>query len=307
MGRTSETIEVVEGQADLEARPRRADDDDIEVIVGSVRAQPRVDRRTGTSRSRLRRPADGGAHLMVYGGSARVESAGAVIEVPQGMGTAVPEGEPPPPAEPLLPAPRLAEPGRDAEIGFTTPLLSWRAVDGAVSYTVEMCTDAACARLVERLVGVADTRVISPPLPQGRVFWRVTAVSASGLDGQPAATVGFDVTSDQPDLAPPVVVLVCERPGAVSDPAALVVRPGERFRLVAHDDASGVDRVRFRWDGGEWQVAGNGWQAVPDIAGVHRLEVTARDHSGRAATPWSVEVRVDASSPPPPAVRVVRE
>jgi hypothetical protein len=74
------------------------------------------------------------------------------------------------------------------------PLLSWSAVAGATSYTVEVDPD-------NDFVGAASystkstSLVVPDPLAGGDWFWRVTASRGNGLNSLPSASFSFDITS----------------------------------------------------------------------------------------------------------------
>ena len=117
---------------------------------------------------------------MVYEGGGEVESGGQKVAVARGMGTSVEAGKPPAPPEKLLPAPEGLSPEPGTRIEHNELELAWRAVEGAASYTVELCADADCGLLVERRVGLAEAAwQPSPPSP-GDYYWRVTAYNGSG-------------------------------------------------------------------------------------------------------------------------------
>jgi len=304
-GVTREQLEVFEGQAELESRPRTANSADIEILVGGVRTQPRPGS-AGIARSRLRKPAEGGAQVMVYGGRADVESGGTAIEVPAGMGTAVEEGKAPAPPEKLLSAPDLKSPKPGTEISWSNPVFAWAVVPGAASYTVEVCLDSACARQVARSTGLENTAWRARKVPEGDLFWRVTATAPSGLDGFPSKTRLLKTQGDGCDREPPMVTVIPLSGAAAVDRTALEARPGARLRLEAHDDAAGVEWVRHRWDGGAWRT-GEGDISVPKDEGRHRLEVEAADRAGRVMQPLVVTVDLAAQKPQGAAVFVTRD
>lgn len=300
------SIEINRGQAELllkAPQPRRLD---IEIVVGDSIVRPRPGP-AGTGQTRSRRPEGGGAQLMVYGGSSRVEAGGAAVDVPRGMGTSVPEGGTPAPPEKLLPAPATESPARRARFGYANPRFEWRPVAGAVSYLVEVCGDPGCGRLALRATGLTGTSWHPDRLPAGDLFWRVTAVSPSGLDGFPSRAVPFAVTSEVPDLSPPAAAAAVVGSGHATADGAFVLGRGGRIRLEGRDDASGLWEIRYRWKTGETVGAWRLWQerdlAPPDGAAEHTLEVEATDRLGRRAEPWSVRVARDESLPEPPTVR----
>ncbi len=296
-----EAIEIERGQADLELVAARPDKVEIEIEIGGTVARPQVGP-AGRAQTRTRKSDAGSSQVMVYGGSSEVEAGGRKVAVARGMGTSVPEGGVPAPPEKLLDAPKTVRPARGSSWAFANPPFAWRPVDGAVAYTVEVCRDAGCGSLVERAVGLTDSDWQSPSLPSGDLYWRVTAVSVSGLDGFPSRAVPFAVSGGA-DVGPPVVVAALAGAGYVTDDGVLVLGDGGAVRLAAHDDAAGVAEVRYRWDGGTWQRWRGGDLQPPSQAAT--LELQATDRGGRESRIWTVRVERDAEGPEPP--RAVRD
>lgn len=288
-----ESIEILEGQVDLTQRPKRASPQ-IEIVVAGALARPRPGA-GGSAATRARRDADAAA-VMSFGGSSEVESGGQTVQVPQGMGTTVPAGRPPRAPERLLAAPRASGPVRFA---FANPALHWRAVTGAASYTAEVFADEACTRLAARGSGLTTTGWRVEGLASGSYFWRVTAVSASGLDGYPSRPRPLELASDRVDRDPPVVVVAIEGAGRAESSQRIRLGPRSALRLVAQDDASGVESVRCRWDSGSWMSATAPLQ--PPSSGEHRLEFQATDAAERESQVWSVTI-LGTLGPAPPSV-----
>lgn len=196
-GTPKKSIEIVEGQAELEARSATAAPaPEVEIVLGGTRATSRPDG-AGNARTRARRAEQGSAKVMAYGGQSEVEAGGAKVQVPHGMGTSVAAQGPPSPPEPLLPAPTGLEPVAGAERACADPLLAWQGAPQAAAYIVEICRDPACGVLVERRIGDAATQWRPDPLPLGELYWRVTARSRSGLDGYPSEGIRLAITSDR--------------------------------------------------------------------------------------------------------------
>lgn len=274
-------IEIVAGQADLEAAAPAggggpaARPSGIEVVVGATRAlpQPAAD---GTLRTRARRPDAGGAQVMVYDGTSRVEAAGEAVELERGTGTAVPEAGPPAPPEPLLPAPELAAPAAGAALAFDNPALDWRPVPGAAGYTVELCADPDCAALVARETGLDAPPWRPAALPVGDHHWRVTAVSPSGLDGYPSPGRALAITAAGPDREAPTVTLDAVGP-AFRAGSLLYLGPGARLEPTVAEAGGGEALVGYRLDGAE--VAADAWETA--WPGGERLaELVATDYAG---------------------------
>ncbi|MGN6186017.1 MAG: FecR domain-containing protein [Thermoanaerobaculia bacterium] len=173
--RGANEIEIVDGHADLDKpAPSAKPASDIEIIVGTTTAKPA----SGAAKARFRKEGTN-AQVMSYRGSANVASAGASVKVGEGMGVAVPEGQKPPKPEKLLLAPAVSP----IDTASARPTIRWYAVNGAVSYTAEVCRDAACAEIVAREARVETTEWQPPTLDAGDYVARVSARSASGLDG----------------------------------------------------------------------------------------------------------------------------
>jgi LysM domain len=157
-GVTRREIEIVAGQGELEGEPKAGRGGDIDLVLGQARAMPQAAEPGGPVRTRARRPASGGAQVMMYEGRGKVSASGATVEVDRGMGTNVPEGQPPSPPEALLPGPQIVSPSPGTTLPFANPRFTWDPVRGAGSYVFELCADAACAATVERVPGLTGTQ-----------------------------------------------------------------------------------------------------------------------------------------------------
>jgi hypothetical protein len=277
-------LEVVRGRADLEITPRAEGASRFEVVLGDAQASGAVPSGAPAARSRVRNEEKGTAKLMMYAGDAAIAAQGARVEVPQGTGTSVPPGAAPRPAEPLLPAPRWLAPAAGRDLPYANPILRWEEVAGAASYQVELCADAACARIQELVTGVGRPEV-QARLASGPSYARVGAISASGLDGYLSPTVALRVTDEALDVEPPTLSV---RPGSYGQPPI----------VEAHDDRSGVVGIWFRAQGdaaGERPLA----ELTAEIASRlgARLEFVARDAVGLEARSGSVPSAGDTVRP----------
>lgn len=192
--RRARSLEVVRGQADVEVKPATRGAREIEIIVAGSQSRARPDQGEN-GLARARRADSGAAQLMVYGGAGEVEARGVKVDVPRGMGTSVPPGSAPQPPERLLAAPVALGPAPAASFEYANPIFSWEPVPGAASYTLEVWRDPGCGQLVLRVTNLAVTRWASDELPLGALYWRVLAVSVSGLDGFSSAPLEFAVRS----------------------------------------------------------------------------------------------------------------
>jgi len=179
-------IEIEIGQAEIAAHPSENAAPEIEVVVGDTRSTTRADS-SGGSRSRHRKEG-GSAQVMLYEGVGNVQGAGGSVALSRGTGTVIRPGAAPAPPEPLLGAPALVSPPDRFEISTSTrlPDLTWREVEGASGYVVEICADPVCSVLLSRSAKQSGTRFRLPFRPGKLTYWRISAVAPSGLDGYPA-------------------------------------------------------------------------------------------------------------------------
>ncbi len=287
------SVEIVEGQADLEVLPqagRAGRRPEVEIVLGGSRTTARPDA-AGKARSRARKAEEGGARIMIYGGEGEVEAGGTKVRVPEGMGTAVAASGPPAPPEKLLAAPQPLAPAPGAEVACSNPVLTWQPVADAVSYTVEVCRDPACGALVERVTALSGTSWRPSSLPAGELFWRATARSRSGLDGYPGEPAKLAVTSQQADLEPPAGTLSLAGPQVLLGDV-LFAGPDVRPELAAADAGSGVAL---------WLPVVQGQEAAGPIArlpaGPLEIGAVAVDRCGNRGTFAPIRVTLDDTPP----------
>jgi hypothetical protein len=291
------SIEIVEGQAEVASAPEKlqakpaaghppSPAPGIEIVLGNTRAISRPNS-AGISQARARHPGEGGAKVMVYGGESEVEAGGAKVAVAEGMGTSVGKSGPPSPPEKLLPPPPVSSPLGGSRMAFANPVFTWDAVPAAAGYIVELCKDASCAALLNRIVlDHADMEPEWHPemLPVGTLYWRVTARSRSGLDGYPSAPGSLEITSDRVDHEPPVAQLaISGRQFEVN--GKIFVGPGIALELPAQDAGCGILRASPAVDG------------ATDTPGEHRVTGNVMDLCGNRATVAPLVFTVDAEAP----------
>jgi hypothetical protein len=187
--RGARSLVLVAGQLDAELS---ADAAPVELEAGRARISVGAGEGPALVRVRLR---DAAPQVMVLAGTARVAAGGgAALEVAAGsgltVGSAGASG-----AEKLLPAPLTSAPAPGSAPDHANPRLWWEDVPGARAYTVEVCHDEACGGLEDRAVAVIGAPWAPEGLPLGELYWRVVAVSASGLDGMPSRAVRFTIRS----------------------------------------------------------------------------------------------------------------
>ena len=292
VGTPPKAVEIVEGQAEVAARRPAGSDDTVEILVGGTRAVTRSDD-SGVAQTRARREAGDVAKLMVYEGGGQVESGGSKVAVARGEGTSVEKGKPPAPPEKLLPAPEGLRPRSGTRLTFNDVRLAWRPVPGAESYTAELCSDEDCALLVERKTDLSEPAWQPEPPAQGDYFWRVNAVSASGLDGYPSAGARLAVQGGPDRVGPTGSLVVTSRQLRFGD--RLIADENLRVEPRLTDTQSGVAGWQPIIDGAE--VSRGRWRGSwPD--GTYQLAVRATDKVGNESViSADEEIVVDALPP----------
>jgi hypothetical protein len=282
------SIQIERGSVDLVFAPIETPRTEIELIAGpsSTRPAPSAGRATEV---RTGATEDGGARVMVYSGRSQVSAGGAEVAVEQGMGTRVPEQGPPTPPEPLLPAPtpELAE----QRWNHSNGRLRWAEVAGAAAYQVQVCADAACTQRLQSARVEAPARFLQvSPLPVGAHHWQVRALSANGLEGYLSPMARVQVDNAAPDLEPPMLALQPLDGFVQGADGATRHGPAARWLPVAHDEASGVERIELRRGDGAWQA----WDGKPLEMEAVRSAVTrlrAVDRLDQVSPELRLEVR----------------
>jgi hypothetical protein len=283
-------VEIVHGQADLEA-PAAELFAGLEIVVGNAAARPEADE--SGAETRARRDDDGGAALMVYRGSSEVEAAGATVNVGSGMGTTVPEAGPPAPPEELLPSPVLSSPANGSDATILGLTMEWQPLAGAHTYTAEVCHDPRCSRLVTRQTEIEDTRWAPSGLGEGPLCWRVTAVSASGLDGFPSPVSCFTAYARPLDTTPPSGEIRVLGP-SVEHQGRLCLGQGARLDLLVEDADSGPAPWQGQLDG--VSVAADTWRGQWS-PGEHSAAATIADQAGNQAELPALHFTFDTQGP----------
>ncbi len=287
-------VEIIEGQAEFESRgvasASRASE--VEILIGGTSAKARPNA-AGLSQTRARKAENRAAKVMIYGGQGEVASAGAKVAVAEGMGTSVEEGAAPGPAEKLLAAPSLTAPKIDARVPVNRAKLEWNEVAGAASYVVEVCRDEACGEMIDRATGVqvASWRP-STALPIGSLLWRVTARSASGLDGYPSAPSRVEVTPAVAAGPPPSarIGLVGAQVGVAE---VLFGSGATKVEIQDERTSCGVAQRIYRLDGQE--VSEAAWSAPSP--GARTADVVITDACGQSTSVGPFAFTLDALAP----------
>ncbi|MBN2305106.1 MAG: hypothetical protein JXQ72_11545, partial [Anaerolineae bacterium] len=123
-----------------------------------------------------------------------------------------------------LPRPVLFSPPNGLLTWDNTPLLEWGTVSGATVYEIQIDDDARFS--YAKVTLYAGTPEVTPPepLPDGRWFWRVRAISTYGIPGLWSSPRYFRVDATAPD--PPLLRAPADRSGTyISWPRLVWARP----------------------------------------------------------------------------------
>ena len=272
-GTDSATIEIIKGDTELNWEPLNNQAADITFLIGSTSSKPTINKgqitalRTGIT-------AVGDSVISVYQGHSAVESAGSEVQVKQGMGVAVKQGQTPPPPEKLLRAPKV-DVLTDNSYSYTNPIVSWSAVNNAADYVFELCADSRC----DVVLGEAKTTNLSRQISQikqaGTYFFRIAARSDNQLVGYRSDTTEIIVTGDQPDSQAPLLAIALVGDHKI-DHQVHIISPRTQLQVHALDKLSGLASVKYRWDQGPWNSHDpeSLESLIPATTGVLELEAT---------------------------------
>lgn len=148
------------------------------------------------------RTAQGRTTVQVFDGKAKVENAGAHVDVPTNFGTRFVPQKPPDPPRPLPPAPAWAASTKSRVIvgpeGGAVLTGAWTDVPKAASYRVELAKDADFGDLLAREhVPATVTSLRLENLPDGVYFVRVRAIDTEDYLGVAAAPLKMVLLSSR--------------------------------------------------------------------------------------------------------------
>ncbi len=204
-GITRNEIEIEKGEAELKIDSSAAADpatlNEFEIIIGEVSTKPSFDA-SGQLSTKARLAEGDSSQIMVYSGNSAVESGGVSVDVEKGMGTIAKSGEAPSPPEKLLEATELSTDNPQTAILGESLIVQWGILEGAATYKLELCKDSSCSQVFRSENVSVEAKKTLSDLPLGISHWRVSGVSASGLDGFVSKTQSISVTEPLPEPEP---------------------------------------------------------------------------------------------------------
>lgn len=265
------SVEITEGDVDVVFAALNRAAAEIELISGNSKVIAAPDA-AGEGQIRAGRSEQGDTRVMVYNGASTVSAAGESVLVETGMGTSVPVSGPPTPPEPLLPAPTLLD--ERLAWNYGNGLIRWKSVSASNSYVLEVCADAQCQSLALRQVDIKNTAWQLGELAAANYYYRVSAVSDSGLQGYQSAVGTLQISDATPDLDPPMIVASPVTGGFHrTDAGEWIAGPNAHLRIHATDKRSGLALLEHRYDDANFVPLTA--QSVALRAGV--LEIRASD------------------------------
>ena len=108
-------------------------------------------------------------------------------------------------------APVLVSPPNPMTTTDTTPAFTWNTVAGAASYQIQIGTTSSFATIVHQDSAGSNFYTIPGPLPDGRYYWRVRALTGAGVAGKWSAA--WVVTIDTTGPLMPVLVTPANNAG----------------------------------------------------------------------------------------------
>lgn len=153
----------------------------------------------------------------------------------------------------------------------------WAGIGATLTLEAEQAPEDA--EIEYRLPDGAWTTYAAPvTLAEGSYDVDVRLVDQGDVVASDAVPVRVDLTT------PTVVVAVASEAGRST------------LRFTATDAQSGVDRIEYRLDGGDWSTTTG--TVVVDAVGDHVVDYRAVDYAGNASTPWSRSFTVTTTGEP---------
>jgi len=207
-GITRNEIEVEKGQVELKidtAKVTNLDElNEFEIILGEVKTTPTVDA-NGQISTKARLADNDASQIMVYSGNSAVESGGISVDVETGMGTIAKSGEAPSPPEKLLEAPTIEDSNPTETNIDSSVTVHWKALEGAATYKLLLCNDSNCNQIFRTISDLTENSSSLTNLPLGSIHWKVSGISASGLDGFASSSQAILVSEAPPPEPEPTI------------------------------------------------------------------------------------------------------
>lgn len=248
-GTDSATIEITKGDAELTWEPIKAGYSDITLISGKTKLKPTIETgKTASLRASITK--QGNSVVSMYKGQSNIESAGAIVKIPQGMGLRVKPGQAPPQPKPLLKAPKVS--ANTKTYNYSNPIVHWNKVDGASNYLLEMCSDKNCNSVILQNYTQQNHLQVNHLNDKGLFFWRVAAVSLDEIVGYKSTTNSLSIRNAKEDKQAPVIAVNIQGIQKIINDK-ITVSPSSKIKIITFDKLSGVKDVEYKINDGEWK------------------------------------------------------
>jgi hypothetical protein len=274
-GTDSSTIEIIQGDAELNWKPMKVKTSEIEIVSGKTILTPsHIRGKTTSLRTGLAK--NGNSVVSVYNGTSNVESAGSQIIVPKGMGVSVKQGQKPPKPRPLLKSPILIT-ANESQYSYTNPILEWQIVDSASQYLIEVCPEQECNKVILQGKTSQNKVQINSIHKSGDFYWRVAAISDDEIVGFKSKINKMVFTTKNSDNEGPQIALNLIGQQLFSN-KKLIVAPNSQLQIISVDDQAGLKSTFYKWNQGAFKLLPVDSNIVTMQAG--ELTISAKDKLG---------------------------
>lgn len=192
-------------QSDVEAVVRRPKIKGSEFVIATPTAMAKI----SEAKVAVKVSKEHDSNLKVFQGTVDLKVGDKSVEVSENQSVAVSKAQDIEAAKDLPPAPTLLDPENLAEFFFKrldemTTILKWKHALRNVKYRIQVAVDPFFTDFVIVRTGLSEPGVVVQGLKSGIYYWRVSAFTSDGLEGDFSDYRVFKVTIDQ---TPPRVEL----------------------------------------------------------------------------------------------------
>jgi hypothetical protein len=231
--------------------------------------------------------------VMSYRGNVEVSAAGESVTLKSGEGSEVKRGAGPSSPKPLLPAPNIVN-NEGMTYCYGDPIIKWEAVEGAVSYIVEIAYDSEFLQVFKIAKDLTDMKIHEDYL-KGKYHLRVCATDKEGFDGYWSRTSSFEILNEGRDTEAPVTTFEFIGGEPFLSDRIIYLPRGCGIEFTAADDLSGIEAIYIKINGGtEKRYSG---EILYLVEGEYDITYYAVDRRGRKEKANNISFVVDAKPP----------
>lgn len=152
------------------------------------------------------------ARFANYDGELEVSSGSSTVVLKENQGSVVEGDKKPAVAKDLLPVPDQIGPDDNIEQFVSSATFTWKPVEGAAFYWLEIATDKAFKKIVVTERTLKKPEYTKSDFAEGAYYWRVAAIDEDDFPGPKSAIRLLQVTDDK---LPPLLVIRAPASGSV--------------------------------------------------------------------------------------------